>query len=59
MEKKAGRPCKKSYDPMAVMEELLATVDAVFEEKQQLQGFVMKIPCGMRYFFFKGILFIQ
>lgn len=30
MKKKAGRPCKKSYDPMAVMEELLATVDAVF-----------------------------
>ena len=31
---KAGRPCKKSYDPITVMKELLSMVDAVFEEKQ-------------------------
>lgn len=35
---KIGRPCKKSYDPMAVMEELLSTVDAVFEEKQEIKA---------------------
>ena len=35
MKKKVGRPSKKSYDPMAVMEELLSTVDAVFEEKRK------------------------
>ena len=38
MKKKVGRPCKKSYDPMAVMEELLSTVDAVFEEKQEIKA---------------------
>ena len=35
---KSGRPCKKSYDPMAIMEELLSTVDAVFEEKQEIKA---------------------
>ena len=29
MEKRLGRPCKKLYDPMEVMEELLSTVNAV------------------------------
>ena len=38
MEKKLGRPCKKLYDPMAVMEELLSTVDTVFEEKQEIKA---------------------
>ena len=38
MEIKRGRPYKKSYDPMAVMEELLSTVDAVFEEKQEIKA---------------------
>lgn len=35
---KTGRPRKKSYDPTAVMEELLSTVDAVFEEKQEIKA---------------------
>lgn len=35
---KTGRPCKKIYDPMAVMEELLTTVDSVFEEKQEIKA---------------------
>ena len=35
---KTGRPCKKSYDPIAVMKELLSTVDAVFEEKQEIKA---------------------
>ena len=43
MEKKAGRPCKKSYDPMAVMEELLSTVDAVFEEKQEIKATAIEL----------------
>ena len=34
---KTGRPSKKIYDPMAVMEELLSTVDAVLEEKQEIK----------------------
>ena len=35
---KTGRPCKKSYEPKTVMEELLSTVDAVFEEKQEIKA---------------------
>ena len=35
---KTDRPCKKSYDSITVMEELLSTVDAVFEEKQELKA---------------------
>ena len=38
MKKKVGRPCKKTYDPITVMEELLSTVDAVFEEKQEIKA---------------------
>lgn len=35
---KTGRPRKKSYDPIAVMKELLSTVDSVFEEKQEIKA---------------------
>lgn len=35
---KNGISCKKSYDPIAVMEELLSTVDAVFAEKQEIKA---------------------
>lgn len=38
MSNRQGRPCKKAYDPMEVMKELLATVDAVFEEKQEIKA---------------------
>lgn len=38
MEKKIGRPRKKTYDPITVMKELLSTVDAVFEEKQEIKA---------------------
>ena len=40
---KTGRPCKKTYDPMAVMEELLSTVDAVFEEKQEIKATAIEL----------------
>ena len=40
---KTGRPSKKSYDPMAVMEELLSTVDSVFEEKQELKATAIEL----------------
>lgn len=40
---KTGRPCKKSYDPMAVMEELLSTVDSVFEEKQEIKATAIEL----------------
>ena len=43
MKKKLGRPSKKSYDPMAVMEELLSTVDAVFEEKQEIKATAIEL----------------
>ena len=35
---KTGRPSKKPYDPIAVMKELLSTVDSVFEEKQEIKA---------------------
>ncbi|MDY2628736.1 MAG: hypothetical protein SOW08_10575 [Lachnospiraceae bacterium] len=38
MENKIGRPCTKTYDTAAVMEELLSTVDSVFEEKQEIRA---------------------
>ena len=38
MEKKTGRPCKKAYDSVVVMEGLLSMVDAVFEEKQEIKA---------------------
>lgn len=40
---KAGRPCKKTYDPTAVMEELLSTVNAVFEEKQEIKATAIEL----------------
>ena len=40
---KAGRPCKKSYDPITVMKELLSMVDAVFEEKQQIKATAIEL----------------
>lgn len=40
---KTGRPCKKLYDPMAVMEELLSTVDAVFKEKQDIKATAIEL----------------
>lgn len=40
---KTGRPSKKSYDPMAVMEELLSTVDSVFEEKQEIKATAIEL----------------
>lgn len=40
---KTGRPCKKSYDPIAVMKELLSTVDAVFEEKQEIKATAIEL----------------
>lgn len=40
---KTGRPRKKSYDPIAVMKELLSTVDAVFEEKQEIKATAIEI----------------
>ena len=43
MKKKVGRPCKKTYDPIAVMEELLSTVDAVFEEKQEIKATAIEL----------------
>ena len=43
MKKKPGRPCKKSYDPIAVMKELLSTVDAVFEEKQEIKSTAIEL----------------
>ena len=43
MEKKLGRPCKKLYDPTAVMEELLSTVDAVFTEKQEIKATAIEL----------------
>lgn len=43
MKNKLGRPCKKSYDPMAVMVELLSTVDAVFEEKQEIKATAIEL----------------
>ena len=38
MKKKLGRPGKKSYNPITVMEELLSTVAAVFEEKREIKA---------------------
>ena len=43
MKKKVGRPRKKTYDPMAVMAELLSTVDAVFEEKQEIKATAIEL----------------
>lgn len=40
---KIGRPCKKSYNPQIVMQELLATVDAVFEEKQEIKATAIEL----------------
>ena len=40
---KTGRPFKKSYDPMAVIEELLSTVDTVFEEKQEIKATAIEL----------------
>lgn len=35
---KTGRPLKKTYDPITVIQELLSTVDTVFEEKQEIKA---------------------
>lgn len=35
---KNGRPRKKTYDLITVMKELLSTVDAVFEEKEEIKA---------------------
>lgn len=43
MENKRGRPCKKIYDPITVMEELLSTVDSVFEEKQEIKATAIEL----------------
>ncbi len=43
MKKKVGRPCKKTYDPITVMEELLSTVDSVFEEKQEIKATAIEL----------------
>ena len=43
MEKKVGRPRKKTYNPNTVMEELLATVDAVFEEKREIKATAIEL----------------
>ena len=43
MKKKVGRPCKKTYDPITVMAELLSTVDAVFEEKQEIKATAIEL----------------
>ena len=43
MEKKVGRPRKKTYTPNTVMEELLATVDAVFEEKREIKATAIEL----------------
>lgn len=43
MDKKYGRPTKKLYDPVMVMEELLSTVDAVFEEKQEIKATAIEL----------------
>lgn len=43
MKKKPGRPYKKAYDPVAVMEELLSTVDTVFEEKQEIKATAIEL----------------
>lgn len=40
---KTGRPCKKIYDPITVMQELLSTVDAVFEEKQEIKATAIEL----------------
>ena len=40
---KIGRPCKKSYNPQIVMQELLSTVDAVFEEKQKIKATAIEL----------------
>ena len=43
MNKKVGRPCKKTYDPITGMKELLSTVDAVFEEKQEIKATAIEL----------------
>lgn len=40
---KTGRPCKKIYDPITVMQELLSTVDTVFEEKQEIKATAIEL----------------
>lgn len=43
MEKNVGRPCKKTYDPLMVMEELLSTVNSVYEEKQEIKATAVEL----------------
>ena len=40
---KTGRPCKRSYDPITVMKELLSTVDDVFTEKQEIKATAIEL----------------
>lgn len=43
MEKRLGRPCKKIYDSLTVMRELLSTVDSVYEEKQEIKATAIEL----------------
>lgn len=43
MEKNVGSPCKKTYDPFMVMEELLSTVNSVYEEKQEINASAIEL----------------
>ena len=43
MEKNVGRPYKKTYDPLMVMEELLSTVNSVYEEKQEIKATAIEL----------------
>ena len=43
MEKRLGRPCKKIYDSLAVMKELLSIVDSVYEEKQEIKATAIEL----------------